>query len=301
MPKRDWLPYVVAGGWLTFVFAGWAIWEVAGSHQENVPYRDARALNDADPIKTLIDVYLGGEKYEPNCSRPVDHDEADFCEQRRMAHAANEQITWLGRQFWAGLLGLGGLLATIFYANRTFSLSAHTAERQLRAYVFLENFQFIAQGHNKDLVESWRIAPIWKNSGTTPTRNMINYVNWQSFPSGEPDDIEFIDLPPIGQPVEHAKLVIGPSLSITGQAPIIGVQEMEKMKELGGRIFIWGWAEYDDVFAPDTARRRVEFCIFLEIVGDPKIPRSDHLRLHIHRTFNGHDEDCFRQPTPRAH
>ncbi len=65
--------------------------------------------------------------------------------------------------------------------------------------------------------------------------------------------------------------------------------------EDGHPFYIWGWIEYDDVFAPKTPRRRTEFCF--------RIRGQEHglpgLRFTNHSAYNAMDEDCERQPAPR--
>jgi hypothetical protein len=79
--------------------------------------------------------------------------------------------------------------------------SAEVAKQSLvtvqRAFVFIDSFQ--ADMLNNDLI----IMPRWRNSGTTPTRYMTNWANWQRFTSEPPDDFTFPDLDESGNPVDE--------------------------------------------------------------------------------------------------
>ncbi len=59
-------------------------------------------------------------------------------------------------------------------------------------------------------------------------------------------------------------------------------------------MFIWGWADYDDVFA-GTPRHRTEFCFRVEVIAG-----SDGQALvtfPIYSQFNAFDEECSRGPS----
>ena len=66
-----------------------------------------------------------------------------------------------------------------------------------RAFVFIDSFQ--VEVLNNELV----VMPKWRNSGTTPTRFMTNWVSWKPFNSEPPDDFNFPDLSEGGNPVDE--------------------------------------------------------------------------------------------------
>lgn len=63
------------------------------------------------------------------------------------------------------------------------------------------------------------------------------------------------------------------------------------------RVFIWGWADYDDIFDA-TPRHRTEFCCRVVVI--PQNPAQMMVRFETYRMHNGYDDDCFREPSPYA-
>ena len=43
---------------------------------------------------------------------------------------------------------------------------------------------------------------------------------------------------------------------------------LRQVRDVQGRVLIWGWAEYDEVFS-DAKRHRTEFCYQLVVTGSP--------------------------------
>lgn len=77
----------------------------------------------------------------PECSKPQNHDEADLCEQRRMAKAAEDAV-WLGKvQLGVGVVGAFLLFLTLYYSRKATNaamLAAKAADLSARAAVRLE-------------------------------------------------------------------------------------------------------------------------------------------------------------------
>jgi hypothetical protein len=74
---------------------------------------------------------------------------------------------------------------------------------------------------------------------------------------------------------------------------------MEAIRDGSQSLYLWGWAEYDDVF-PGTPRRRTEFCYRIFVMGDPTDatvgnepgPQKVSFRWHLHNSHNGADGEC---------
>lgn len=56
--------------------------------------------------------------YKFDCSNPKNVGEADLCEQRRMANAAENTLFWIRWQTWVGFLGIAGLVTSILYTRK---------------------------------------------------------------------------------------------------------------------------------------------------------------------------------------
>ena len=90
----------------------------------------------------------------------------------------------------------------------------------------------------------------------------------------------------------YKPLIVGPRS--TALAPLLDIEPaiLRQVRDLQGRVLVWGWAEYDEVFS-DAKRHRTEFCYQLVVSGSPAAwSASANTRLH-----NGVDEDCTKKPT----
>jgi len=231
--------------------------------------------------------------YSPDCKKPKDHPEADLCVQRRMADAAE----W---QNWINSWGLGGLIAT-FVATGIAAVAAAFQARLTRlglihtqrAFVFIKEIDTFSFP-DRPLM---KIMPKWENSGQTPTKRMVNHVNWKFFEGDIPADYDFPDLP--GEP--SVPILLGPGGNVFTSSLDIATPFLERVIRGEGRIYLWGWADYDDVFAK-TPRHRTEFCnemVALQLAPD-KADGSQKaaLQFRMHRAHNGTDEQCMKKPKP---
>jgi hypothetical protein len=178
-------------------------------------------------------------------------------------------------------------------------LSEDTAIRQLRAYVSMPSIRSLALVDASQQVVRWRITPLWENSGSTETKGFTNHVSWQAFPTGKPDSIGFPDLWRPGDPRIAVPIVVGPKTIIVAESVDVPVSRILATTQAGGHIYIWGWAEYSDVFAPKTPKHRTEFCFYLRWTGDPAIPDSNNFEYRFHTAFNGADGETYRKPAAR--
>jgi hypothetical protein len=139
--------------------------------------------------------------------------------------------------------------------------SADISERAListqRAFVFIQNFTVYVVGNEI------RIMPLWENSGVTPANPFRNYVNWRTFNGPPPADFEYPDLDVNGNPIVgrgHGEMFfIGPKATMFADIIRIPIPTMEEARSGRLRIYIWGWAEYNDTFS-GTKVHRSEFC-----------------------------------------
>jgi hypothetical protein len=143
-------------------------------------------------------------------------------------------------------------------------LTRRALESTERAFVYIDKFEAEVVG------DSLRVMPKWGNSGNTPTKGMINYVSWQTFPlSGPPIVFGYPDIGPDGHPTDQpvtAPLLIGPKASIYGPFFDIPLRFVTDAKYNTVMILIWGWTEYWDVF-PGTKRHWTQFCNRIVVTG----------------------------------
>jgi hypothetical protein len=145
-----------------------------------------------------------------------------------------------------------------------------------------------------DTLFGFRIAPKWKNEGSTPTFQMRTYNSYQLFPPG-PIPEEF-DFPDHGDGVLHP-MYIGPRSERDAGFLIFPLDLLQRVRKREARLLWYGWTDYSDTLFK-TARYRTEFCVDLQVEDDPAKGDVNCLRFAIHRKFNGVDEECYRQPKP---
>ena len=202
------------------------------------------------------------------------------------------------------------LLATVFQglwmlravrsSDRTASLVNEGLISAQRAYVSLREFQVaLTKNPLNDEIQTCTIQPIWENTGTTPTRNGRGHVNWKYFDRSVPADFDFADFDELGNRIlsydSYKPLIVGPRA--TALSPIIGMEPaiLRQVRDLQGKLLIWGWAEYDEVFS-DAKRHRTEFAYLVVVSGSP----ASHVGFSQFKLHNGVDEDCMNQPTVLA-
>jgi hypothetical protein len=182
-------------------------------------------------------------------------------------------------------------------SDRTAALVNEGMISTQRAYVFLREFQ-VATTRNplNDEIQTCTIQPIWENTGTTPTRNGRSHVNWKYFERSVPPDFDFADFDEVGNRVlsydAFKPLIVGPRA--TALSPIITMEPsiLRQVRDLQGKLLIWGWAEYDEVFS-DAKRHRTEFAYLVVVSGSP----ASHVGFSQYKLHNGVDEDCTKKPT----
>jgi hypothetical protein len=194
-------------------------------------------------------------------------------------------------------------------------LKPNTAQRQLRAYVYIDEFRCAKIGNQAagPKYAALKITPIWKNSGQTPTRNMKNHISWAVFENPFRDDIDFVDLDEFRMPDVHGSrtypLAVPPGECVAAEDLLLWREYVEQMGFENGKItawiYIWGWTECNDVFE-DSPRRRTEFCVSVEIAANnlktDKFEVSDVGFCAVGRR-NRADEECAAkmQPEERSH
>jgi len=192
------------------------------------------------------------------------------------------------------------MLRAVRASNRTADLVQEGLVSAQRAYVFLREFQ-VAMTKNplNDEIQTCTIQPVWENTGTTPTRNGRGHVNWKYFERSVPADFDFADFDELGNRIlsydAYKPLIVGPRA--TALSPIISMEPaiLRQVRDLQGKLLIWGWAEYDEAFG-DAPRHRTEFAYLVVVSGSP----ASHVGFSQFKLHNGVDADCTKKPTVLA-
>ncbi len=125
-----------------------------------------------------------------------------------------------------------------------------------RPYVFVRDFIPIPVG-NPSAPDGWRCVIMWENSGATPTQDLRMWVNWGSYASPLPSNFEFPDL---GDRRGESATIIPPRGQTSTIVFTLDFQHAIALMNKQAFTYIWGWAEYKDIF-PNTPKRRTEFCV----------------------------------------
>jgi hypothetical protein len=160
-----------------------------------------------------------------------------------------------------------------------------------RAFVFLKKLEWQFRGQKSThTIVGWKFTPQWENGGNTPTKYMTSRINYVAFP--EALDPTF-DCPDIGD-LQVCHTMIGPHAIMHAAQIDIPVEVLDKIKDGELHAYLWGWAEYNDVF-PGTPRHRSEFCFEIVVDGDVRTENCQFL-FRRHGRHNGCDDECLFEP-----
>ena len=171
-------------------------------------------------------------------------------------------------------------------AENAIRIARETAAAQLRAYVTLATID-INHVEADGAVIGVSFIPMWKNSGTTPDRNVQYYTVCDFSFSSEPRDPAF---PILG--ISENRTVIGPGMEEVGPATR-DITDQEFRDFAANKVFVclYGAVSYTDF---SGKMHRTEFCTMTDFGSDFKGSRS--MRFSKTLAHNGADEDCMRAP-----
>jgi hypothetical protein len=213
-------------------------------------------------------------------------------------HSPDKLTDWL-LVIFNGLLF--GSTLMLWVANKRSADIAKAALTEIeRAFISVQFDMGQMVNRARGRTEQWVVVPKWKNAGSTPAKNMFTHSSSNSFPGKLPDDFTFPDIMPQGQS-EHERSFVAPQDEIITDGITFTSEELLAVKDGKIRIYIWGWAEYDDVFE-GSPPHRTEFCNEIVLSDDPfKIYENGArfpVSLKIYPKHIGADEGCFREARP---
>ena len=192
------------------------------------------------------------------------------------------------------------LQAFIAVAQEAANAAAKSAAASARAVVDIQRALIVpTQFHStaivrNDQVIAYRIAAVFENTGTTVARRFTGTANIVTWKGPLPEDFKYPDRMEAIAP----NAFVAPRLKIPFPVDI-AIQDLLDIMNKKMRGFIYGWVEYDDVFT-SSARRRTEFCVEIEIIGNPLVMPSKGAPAPLgfagHGRYNATDEDCFYKP-----
>ena len=216
-------------------------------------------------------------------------EKASECDSRKIQHEVASFT------FWLILIGAAQVIVAAISVG-IYRLMRQDSTNISRAFVFIREFRqfWLHDPENEQRIVSWRIVPIWENSGNTIARKMKSYVNFCIFGPDIPDDFDF---PDIGVTRATIPNLIGPHSTVDGGLSEIPVHTLVAIKKGMCNCYFWGWAEYVDIFGRMV--HRVGFCNRLVVYGDPK-SKACTFSFPFHSKHNGEDEDCHRRAGEEA-
>jgi hypothetical protein len=311
MTFRYWLLIAAIGGCVIGTPLG------KGSAQDNAspaaqqPQKQESGAQPAAPNQDKPEQAAEPDHYKVKCDRPKDHDAADLCEQRRMAKAAEDAVWWAEFQTKLGIAGFVSVLCSLVFtgwaafaageaakaAKASTEISREALISTERAFAFMERINSTPVQANfidSYTVSEWHLQPQWRNTGKTATVRAVNCINVWNGPSGIADgpEAEAFTYPDYGS---AEAIMLAPGAEMHGLLIKIPVDQLREVRAETRRIFVWGWIEYDDVFA-ETARHRSQFCMKLEVIGDPA-QKGEPFKYRLHGPFNGFDLPAKHLPT----
>ena len=165
---------------------------------------------------------------------------------------------------------------------------AAATERKLCAYVYIKDFDVKLVSDMGGLLKP-TIYFFWENTGLTPTRDLVTSINWQEFANEIPADFSF----PEGRKI---KALIGPKQHIEVRTADILIEAYERAALGQSKIYVWGSAEYRDVFR-DNLRHVTEFCVHLIVRGNPRSAECFFATGH----HDAHNGSRSYDVSPQAH
>lgn len=143
---------------------------------------------------------------------------------------------------WVALFTLALSISTVLLWLETRRLARDAkAQHQIsnRAFVYLSELSVdkILDGRT-GRVTTFRITPMWKNSGNTPTED--GEVNTTWIPDVVPDDLAY------GSPAQI--IFVGPNATVGSQFIDIPARVIDSVRDFETNVYIWGYVKYRDVF-----------------------------------------------------
>jgi hypothetical protein len=139
---------------------------------------------------------------------------------------------------------------------------------------------------------------------------MLNHASWASFAAELPDHYDFPDF----GATENVPTIIGPKATVETDVMNIPIATIRAVAAGTEHVYVWGWADYDDVFN-DTPRHRTEFCYKLWILpqqqgvalsgfaftGNTMAPMVSAIAVHLLTYRHSDGRDRARMARPYLH
>lgn len=219
--------------------------------------------------------------YTVDCTRPVDHDAADLCEQKRQAKAGEDAAWWASAQTVVSAAGflavLLSLLASIG-ATKAATQTAQTAVDALkgsRAWLQFETFEAypFQNGRFDDEVidEGTLIRLILRNAGSTPAVQVNLHRLFAVVPHNAP--VPNFTVPSVE--LHNIRVgTLGPGARASSTHIPLAKADFDDVLALRKDLYVYALARYHDVFDPNV-ERLTELCMILSPEGTRVWPSGE--------------------------
>jgi hypothetical protein len=230
-----------------------------------------------------------------------------------MTSAAQGQVTVFvdSGRFWEAkisdiVIGAATVVLACFAVLQFFIYRLmHQDSRSVgRAFLFNRGLGFAAIKGIDGGIRGWRFIFNWRNGGTTPARRVFMHTSLYMVDKADPvndtgdlpQDFDFPDTYGFREPIEQVLLSIGPQGEMADSPKDIDISDLIHASGGRKRIFIYGWAEYTDIFA-GTPRHRTEFCFEVIIVTNPMSDAAgtSTFLMTAYGSHNGSEDECHRK------
>ena len=177
-----------------------------------------------------------------------------------LVHLMEELIQFLD-QHGASVTAIGTVAIAAFtivlalVTNRQARLTKKAFITTAQAFIFLEDFdpRFATQRSVGRLtaLRDFVVKPRWKNSGETPTKDLLIDVNWEIIHGDIPDGFNY---PYTANPL---RTLIGPKANEWSDPIRVPDEKINAALNDQGRFYIWGRATYRDIF---EQKHCTQFC-----------------------------------------
>ncbi|QDZ29797.1 hypothetical protein [Noviherbaspirillum sp. UKPF54] len=166
--------------------------------------------------------------------------------------------------------------------------TARTAENALvagqRAFMFLREFKTFLHLDDATGQYRWTLHPVWENSGNTPTKGLEITTTYRLLDEPLPQDYDFP-----GDRQDTVNAIAGPRALVEGTPGSIGAEELAAVQQGKKYFYIWGRAEYHDIFE-GTGKHTTRFCNqLMQVIGDPGAPIGEYNMVQM--MFGFHNEN----------
>lgn len=159
---------------------------------------------------------------------------------------------------------------TAIAADKSARLAENAMISGQRAFMFLKEFRTFLDLDPATGQYQWSIHPIWENSGNTPTRELVINTSYHLSDKPLPDDFDFPHATKDLMPT-----IAGPKTLVEATPGSISSDELAAVQAGRKYFYIWGWAEYHDMFE-GTQKHITRFCNQLtQVTGDTALPLSE--------------------------